>query len=83
MTKLEMKLPPALTPEVRRILGNYKDKVALADIEGVQQILNHYIAEGFVVDFCRDEKGFFSFSYNPTCFADRAGREALGLEVAA
>lgn len=83
MSKLEMKLPPSLTPEVQRILGHYKDTVALADIEGVQQILNHYIAEGFVVDFSRDEKGLFGFAYNSTCFADRAERKALGLVDAA
>lgn len=72
-----------MNKEVHCILGRYSDTVALADMEGVQRVINHYIAEGFVVDFCHDADGLFGFSFNPTCFADRAEREAFEQEGAA
>ncbi|WBU61381.1 hypothetical protein [Paracoccus albus] len=57
---------------------NHTDERALAEVEAAQRVINHYIGENFVTDFCRDEKGFLGFCYDPQCFADRAKRLADG-----
>ncbi|MDN5787161.1 hypothetical protein [Pseudorhodobacter sp.] len=67
-----------MTHEPHIITGRCRDGVALAEVEAAQRVINHYIGENFVTDFCRDEKGFFGFCYDPQCFADRAKRLADG-----
>lgn len=64
--------------KVHRMIDSHTDERALADVEMAQRVINHYIGENFVTDFCRDEKGLFGFCYNPHCFADRAQREIDG-----
>ena len=49
-----------------------KDQRALVEVEMAQRVINNYIAENFVTDFCMDEKGLFGFCYDPNCFSDRA-----------
>lgn len=56
------------------MIGNHTDERALSDVQMAQRVINHYIAENFVTDFCHDKKGFFGFCYDPQCFADRAKR---------
>lgn len=60
------------------MIGNHTDESALADVQMAQRVINHYIAENFVTDFCQDAKGFLGFCYDPQCFADRAKRLADG-----
>ncbi len=67
-----------MSPEVQRILGKCQDQQALVDVEMAQRVINHYIAENFVTNFCQDEKGMFGFCYDPQCFEDRAKRAGDG-----
>lgn len=64
--------------EAERVIDSHTDERALADVQMAQRVINHYIAESYVTDFCHDEQGLFGLCYNPQCFVDRVKRSNDG-----